>query len=74
MGILNILLEAEKGELPSFIQKRWLSMELSYNIGSSQRVSIMYGSIQGGLFCSNGVCRQIAPFNDGIKITYSAIF
>ena len=49
-------------------------MELSYNIGSSQRVSIMYGSIQGGLFCSNGVCRQIAPFNDGIKITYSAIF
>ena len=64
----------ERGELPSFIQRRWLSMELSYNIGSSQRVSIMYGSIQGGLFCSNGVCRQIAPFNDGIKISYSAIF
>ena len=59
---------------PDFIQKRWVSLELAYNLTSSQRISILYGSLQGGLFCSNGVCRTIAPFNDGIKLSYSAIF
>ena len=59
---------------PNFIQKRWVSLELAYNLTSSQRISILYGSLQGGLFCSNGVCRTIAPFNDGIKLSYSAIF
>ena len=59
---------------PSWIQNRWISAEFAYNITSSQRLSIMYGSIPGGLFCSNGVCRLIPPFNDGVKISYSASF
>jgi len=63
-----------KVDPPDFIQKRWVSLELAYNLTSSQRISILYGSLQGGLFCSNGVCRTIAPFNDGIKLSYSAIF
>ncbi|MCH2650832.1 MAG: DUF6029 family protein, partial [Candidatus Marinimicrobia bacterium] len=58
----------------SFIQNRWVSFELAYNVTSSQRLSVMYGSIQGGLFCSNGICRLIPPFNDGLKISYSASF
>jgi hypothetical protein len=66
--------ERDKTNPPDFVQKRWLSMEVAYNMSSSQRISVMYGSIQGGLFCSNGICRQIAPFNDGLKVTYSAIF
>ena len=63
-----------KVDPPGFIQKKWVSLELAYNLTSSQRISILYGSLQGGLFCSNGVCRTIAPFNDGIKLSYSAIF
>ena len=63
-----------KVDPPDFIQKKWVSFELAYNLTSSQRISILYGSLQGGLFCSNGVCRTIAPFNDGIKLSYSAIF
>ena len=59
---------------PSFIQKKWVSAEFIYNLTSSQRISVMYGSIRGGLFCSNGVCRLIPPFNDGLKIGYSASF
>ena len=59
---------------PSWTENRWISAEFAYNITSSQRLSIFYGSIQGGLFCSNGVCRLIPPFNDGVKITYSASF
>jgi hypothetical protein len=63
-----------KVDPPDFIQKKWVSLELAYSLTSSQRISILYGSLQGGLFCSNGVCRTIAPFNDGIKLSYSAIF
>ena len=59
---------------PKWVQGRWVSAEFSYNITPSQRLSIMYGSIQGGLFCSNGVCRVIPAFNDGMKLTYSASF
>ena len=59
---------------PSWAQNRWVSAEFAYNITSSQRVTIMYGSIQGGLFCSNGICRIIPPFNDGLKVSYSASF
>jgi len=59
---------------PKWVQGRWVSAEFSYNITPSQRFSIMYGSIQGGLFCSNGICRIIPPFNDGIKLAYSASF
>jgi len=55
---------------PSFIQNKWVSAEVSYNINSSQKVSIFYGSIQGGLFCNNGICRIIPAFNDGIKVGY----
>ncbi|MBA65608.1 MAG: hypothetical protein CMG55_07405 [Candidatus Marinimicrobia bacterium] len=59
---------------PAWVQNRWVSAEFSYNITPSQRLSVMYGSIQGGLFCSNGICRVIPPFNDGIKLSYSASF
>ena len=59
---------------PIWAQNRWVSAEFAYNITSSQRISIMYGSIQGGLFCSNGICRIIPPFNDGLKVTYNASF
>ena len=59
---------------PSFVQNKWVSAEFVYNISSSQRLSIMYGSIQGGLFCNNGICRLVPPFNDGLKVGYVASF
>ena len=66
--------ERKRTSTPKFGQQRWVSVELSYNISSSHRLTIMYGSIQGGLFCSNGICRQIPPYNDGIRFNYSMIF
>ena len=59
---------------PDFIQNKWVSAELAFYLTSSQRISIMYGSIKGGLFCSNGICREIPAFNDGLKISYTASF
>ena len=66
--------DRDRSAPPRFGQQRWVSAEVAFNLSSSQRISIMYGSIQGGLYCSNGICRQIAPFNDGVKLSYSAIF
>ena len=64
----------DKNSPPSFTQNKWVSMEFSYNLSSTQRISFLYGSIQGGLVCSNGICRILQPFNDGLKLSYSAIF
>ena len=59
---------------PSFTKNKWVALEFSYNLTSTQRISFLYGSIQGGLVCSNGICRILQPFNDGLKLSYSAIF
>jgi hypothetical protein len=66
--------ERDIGNPPSFTRNKWVSMEFSYNLSSTQRISLLYGSIQGGLVCSNGICRILQPFNDGLKLSYSAIF
>ncbi len=61
---------------PSFVNvaSKGLLELFSYNLSSTQRISFLYGSIQGGLVCSNGICRILHPFNDGLKLSYSAIF
>jgi len=38
------------------------------------RLSLMYGSLKGGLLCTNGVCRIIEPFDDGFKVGLSTVF
>lgn len=63
--------DRDKVSPPKFIQNKWISAEISYNISSAQKISIFYGSIQGGLFCNNGICRIIPPFNDGVKVSYN---
>ena len=66
--------ERDEDRPPSFTKNKWVSLEFSYNLSSTQRISFLYGSIQGGLVCSNGICRILQPFNDGLKLSYSAIF
>jgi len=38
------------------------------------RISLMYGSLKGGLLCTNGVCRIIEPFDDGFKVGLTTVF
>ena len=54
--------------------KTWTSIELLYNLSQNIRISIMSGSQQGGLLCSNGVCRYVQDFDDGYKINMSWLF
>ncbi len=56
------------------LENTWSSIELTYNLSSNNRISIMYGSQKGGVLCSNGVCRVIQPFIDGFKIDITSIF
>ena len=54
--------------------KNWVNIEFAYHITSSMRFSLLYGSLKGGLLCTNGVCRIIEPFDDGFKVGLSPVF
>ena len=49
----------------------WNSVSLAYKFNSDHMLELFYGSIRGGLDCTNGVCRYIQAFDDGIRIDYS---
>lgn len=54
--------------------KEWRSIEILYNLNESTRLSVMSGSQQGGLLCSNGVCRYVQDFDEGYKVNVSWLF
>jgi len=51
----------------------WLEAEASWNINSSNIITIAFGSERGGLRCTSGICRYINPFN-GFRLTIQNIF
>jgi len=55
-------------------RKNWVNIEFVYNVTTSLRVSLMYGSLKGGLLCANGICRLIEPFNNGVKLGITSVF
>jgi hypothetical protein len=54
--------------------RNWVNVEFVYNISPAIRLSLLYGSLKGGLICTNGICRIIEPFNDGFKFGLTAVF
>lgn len=48
----------------------WANLELIINLNEKNRLSITYGSQRGGIYCSNGVCRYIQPFENGFKLGF----
>jgi hypothetical protein len=46
----------------------WANFEMVFNVNQKTRLSLSYGSQRGGVFCSNGVCRYIQPFENGYKL------
>jgi len=56
------------------IERSWIAIYAVYNVSPTHRLSVMYGSLQGGLVCSNGVCREIKAFEDGFKISFTSMF
>ena len=60
--------------LSNFESNTWNSMSLTYRIKSDSALEVFYGSIRGGLDCTNGVCRYIQSFEDGLRIDYNVSF
>ena len=50
----------------------WSSFGVSYKFDSDDSLQIFYGSSRGGLDCTNGVCRYIQEFQDGVRIDYTS--
>ena len=52
----------------------WSSFGMVYNINQNYQLSLTYGSMRGGVLCSNGVCRYVQPFENGFKIGLVSTF
>ena len=50
----------------------WKSFGVSYKFDTDDTVQVFYGSVRGGLDCTNGVCRYIQSFDDGLRIDYTS--
>ena len=57
--------------LSNFDSNTWNSVALTYRIKSDNILEVFYVSIRGGLDCTNGVCRYIQPFENGLRIDYN---
>ena len=62
--------------LDDIINKKltWINLETAYNFNESYRLILSYGSKRGGVYCSNGVCRYIQPFENGFTAGLIAVF
>ena len=56
------------------LENKWIALEFMININSNTRLDIMYGTQRGGIICSNGICRYVAPFDDGFKLGLTSVF
>ncbi|MEO0226381.1 MAG: hypothetical protein ABIL05_05465, partial [candidate division WOR-3 bacterium] len=54
-------------------EKRWMTLELVWDITETHNLRIKAGNEKGGLICSGGVCRWERPF-DGIKAVLTSQF
>ncbi len=50
----------------------WESIGFSYKFDSDDTLQLFYGSVRGGLDCTNGVCRYVQAFENGLRIDYTS--
>ena len=56
------------------MENKWVALEMMININSNTRLDLMYGTLRGGIICSNGICRFVPPFDDGFKLSLTSVF
>jgi Family of unknown function (DUF6029) len=44
-------------------QNFWRAIEVSYRLAEAHTMALSYGNERGGIVCSNGICRNVLPFN-----------
>ena len=56
------------------LDNKWIALDMMININENTRLDIMYGTLRGGIICSNGICRYVEPFDDGFKLSLTSVF
>ena len=56
------------------LENKWIALDLMVNISDNIRLDVMYGTLRGGIICSNGICRYVEPFDDGFKLSLTSVF
>jgi|GEM_PF-2905131 len=56
------------------LRNKWIGIQLTLDFLRNHQITVFYGSEQGGLQCVSGVCRQVAPFEDGFKLTIQSFY
>lgn len=56
------------------LRNKWFGLEATIDLLPHHQLTLFYGSEKGGLRCSNGVCREVPPFEDGFKITLQTVY
>jgi len=56
------------------LENKWIALDLMVNINDNIRLDVMYGTLRGGIICSNGICRYVEPFDDGFKLSLTSVF
>ena len=56
------------------LENKWIALDLMININENTRLDLMYGTLRGGIICSNGICRYVEPFDDGFKLSLTSVF
>lgn len=51
-------------------RKNWIVFEGGYRFGTNHLLIVSYGKERGGQVCTNGICRQVLPF-DGFRLSLS---
>ena len=52
----------------------WTGVDITFELSPTMQFSIFKGSQKGGLVCANGICAEQPSFEDGIKLTFRALF
>ena len=75
-GGISYFVDDKKEIVSSGVEDKglWEGVELTLELSSSMHLSIFKGSQQGGLVCANGICAVQPSFEDGVKVTFRALF
>ena len=41
------------------LDNKWIALDLMINLNENTRLDIMYGTLRGGIICSNGICGML---------------
>ncbi len=70
---LSVVLETAEDDPNQPDKSSWVKAEFAAFVANRHELLLTVGEERGGLVCTSGKCRVVAPF-DGVKLTFTSIF